>query len=323
MARLFLKHSTSYSYSELITESANQILLYPYNDLNQQIVNHQIKITNDPSIFTYLDSYNNRVGFFTYLHPHDNLIIISEAEIISKKIEIPYIDLKISSQWEMIEKLSDSTDFFEFIYTNNHSDKLAIKVIDKLMKSDLTPLNVAFELNSYIYKNFDYVKGVTNVNTNVDDVWQLKSGVCQDFTNIMLQLCRLCKIPSRYVSGYICESKGLRGYGSTHAWVEVFIPTYGWFGLDPTNNCFANDLHIRLAVGKNYNDCSPVKGVYTGNATQQMEVKVHMATKKSQSNFPKTEITPFDKNNIPFESEEMNSYRQNLEKKQQQQQQQQ
>ena len=63
MARLFLKHSTSYSYSELITESANQILLYPYNDLNQQIVNHQIKITNDPSIFTYLDSYNNRVGF--------------------------------------------------------------------------------------------------------------------------------------------------------------------------------------------------------------------------------------------------------------------
>ena len=147
MARLFLKHSTSYSYSELITESANQILLYPYNDLNQQIVNHQIKITNDPSIFTYLDSYNNRVGFFTYLHPHDNLIIISEAEIISKKIEIPYIDLKISSQWEMIEKLSDSTDFFEFIYTNNHSDKLAIKVINKLMKSDLTPLNVAFELN--------------------------------------------------------------------------------------------------------------------------------------------------------------------------------
>ena len=139
----------------------------------------------------------------------------------------------------------------------------------------------------------------------------------------MLQLCRLCKIPSRDVSGYICESKGLRGYGSTHAWVEVFIPTYGWFGLDPTNNCFANDLHIRLAVGKNYNDCSPVKGVYTGNATQQMEVKVHMATKKSESNFPKTEITPFDNNNKPFESEEMNSYRQNLEKKQQQQQQQQ
>ena len=137
----------------------------------------------------------------------------------------------------------------------------------------------------------------------------------------MIFLCRKAKIPTRYVSGYVFASEGLRGAGATHAWVEVFIPNYGWLGLDPTNNCIANDFHIRLAVGRNYDDCAPVKGVYKGNQTQLMNVNVHLDTKRKTKDFEL--LNKQNHENPNFEINSQNSFRKNLEMIQQQQQQQQ
>ena len=86
MKRFFLKHTTTYNYSNFVYESSNKLHLYPYNDLNQQIVNHKINIPGNPLIDSYIDDYNNRVGFFTYTPPHKFLRITSEAEIIKKRI---------------------------------------------------------------------------------------------------------------------------------------------------------------------------------------------------------------------------------------------
>ena len=81
----------------------------------------------------------------------------------------------------------------------------------------------------------------------------------------MLQVLRTLNIPSRYVSGYICPNKsGFRGEGATHAWVEAWIPRSGWMGIDPTNNVWVTNTHVKLATGRNFADCSPVKGVFQG-----------------------------------------------------------
>jgi transglutaminase-like putative cysteine protease len=91
----------------------------------------------------------------------------------------------------------------------------------------------------------------------------------------MLQILRTLKIPSRYVSGYICPNKrGLRGEGATHAWVEAWIPRYGWAGIDPTNNVWVTNTHVKLAVGRDFTDCSPVKGSFKGEARQHLSVYV-------------------------------------------------
>jgi transglutaminase-like putative cysteine protease len=83
------------------------------------------------------------------------------------------------------------------------------------------------------------------------------------------------KIPSRYVSGYICPNKnGMRGEGATHAWIEALIPGYGWAGIDPTNNVWVTNKHIKLAVGRNFNDCTPIKGTFKGSADQNLSVYV-------------------------------------------------
>ena len=129
----------------------------------------------------------------------------------------------------------------------------------------------------------------------------------------------MSKIPTRYVSGYVFADEGLRGAGATHAWAEILIPNYGWLGLDPTNNCVADQFHIRLAVGRNYNDCAPVKGVFKGDETQLMDVKVHLDTKRKTKNLTTlTQESTYEENQKTFNQ---NSYRRNLEMIQQQQQQ--
>ena len=109
----------------------------------------------------------------------------------------------------------------------------------------------------------------------MDEILEFKSGVCQDFAHVLLEMLRSISIPSRYVSGYICPNKdGARGAGATHAWVEVYLPSIGWVGIDPTNNVWVTDHHVVLAVGRHFNDCSPVKGTFKGPANQALSVLV-------------------------------------------------
>ena len=133
---------------------------------------------------------------------------------------------------------------------------------------------------------------------------------------------RLMDIPARYVSGYICPNKnGMRGEGATHAWVEAWIPDYGWLGLDPTNNCIANETHVRLAVGKNFSDCSPVKGTYRGTSNHTMEVSVIVAYEDGHTSSPAAEMTLQPTAPMSTTSVYNNSFRRHLEMQQQQQQQ--
>ena len=104
---------------------------------------------------------------------------------------------------------------------------------------------------------------------------EIKKGVCQDFAILLLQLLRSTGIPSRYVSGYICPNKNeLRGEGATHAWVEIYSPKQGWLGLDPTNDIWTMDNHVKLSTGRNFNDCTLVKGTFKGLARQTLSVSV-------------------------------------------------
>ena len=112
---------------------------------------------------------------------------------------------------------------------------------------------MSIALNEYVYNSFKYITGITNVETTLDEVWNLKAGVCQDFAHMLLVMLRMLGIPARYVSGYVCPNKnGMRGEGATHAWVEAYIPYYGWLGLDPTNNCIANELTCPACSGKEF-----------------------------------------------------------------------
>jgi transglutaminase-like putative cysteine protease len=253
------------------------------------------------------------------------LIINSRLTVITKHRPLPVNDIFPSQQWQYLANLQHMVPYIDFLKQEYFEglDELE-KIVEAERLKDETPYQVALHFCQYVYDNFEYIKGVTTVETKLDEIWKLKAGVCQDFAHILMEMLRLVQIPARYVSGYICTSKnGLRGEGATHAWAEAYIPDYGWLGIDPTNNCIANETHIRLAVGRNFPDCSPVKGVYKGASGHKLEVSVSVDDDNTMppADFtPVTEITP---STAPVTTFARNSYQRYMEMVEQQQQQQQ
>jgi transglutaminase-like putative cysteine protease len=111
----------------------------------------------------------------------------------------------------------------------------------------------------------------------------------------------------------------MRGEGATHAWIEAYIPFNGWVGLDPTNNCFAEDLYVRLAVGRSFADCSPVKGTYKGTAGQVLEVGVSVSYENGKTSTEEETTTVLTPQPSADGIDGSNSYRRYMEMMQQQQ----
>jgi transglutaminase-like putative cysteine protease len=257
-------------------DSANQIILYPIKDVYQEVLQHSIQISGNPEVEIHQDYYGNEVGTFTHSKPHNELVIDSRLLVVTKPRPMPVEKIGKEDQWSLYLQFNNQVPYIDFLKASKF-EKLA--EVETLISADEyrnhSPLELAKLFSTYIYTNFTYRKGITTVETTIDEIWKIKSGVCQDFAHMLLTLLRLVKIPARYVSGYICPHKnGMRGEGATHAWVEAYIPEYGWLGIDPTNNCIANETHVRLAVGKNFTDCSPVKGTYRGTSNHTLEVAV-------------------------------------------------
>lgn len=316
MATFYIKHITKFSYSSPVVDGANLIRLHPINDAYQKVISHYISVTKNPFVETYNDFYNNRIGTFLITEPHDELTITSEVELITYDKLFPEDTVDSKTQWAELKSKKYESEIIDFIKPTTFSgSEDVLNLITSKKLTQKTPYKVVLELCEYVYSNFKYVKGVTDVDSTLDDVWKLKAGVCQDFTNILLQMVRLCGIPARYVSGYICPAEdNTRGLGATHAWIEAYIPFYGWFGVDPTNNAIANENHVRLAVGRDYTDCSPVKGVFKRKVESDLFVKVEISSTKNKEAI---EVPP----NTFTGSKTTNSYQQNLDRIQHQQQQ--
>lgn len=318
MPQFKIKHITKYTYKGLVRDSANQIILFPIKDEHQEVLDHELKITGDPNVDVYRDYYGNEVGSFTNCDPHAELVIYSKILVNTNPKALPIDDFFALHHWDELTKAKHQIPYIDYLKQEFFEGFEELKtVIEKEKTTNETPYAVARRFNQYVFTNFKYIPGITTVESTLDEVWKLKAGVCQDFAHILLVMLRSINIPARYVSGYICPHKnGMRGEGATHAWVEAYIPTYGWLGLDPTNNCIASETHVRLAVGRNFSDCSPVKGVYKGAAEHKLEVSVTVSYENEDEEKADAEIIPVT---VPESAFPLNSFQQYLEMQQQQQ----
>lgn len=118
-----------------------------------------------------------------------------------------------------------------------------------------------------LYQQFQYVQGVTVIGTTAEEAMRMGKGVCQDYSHILLSLCRMEQIPARYIVGM------LMGEGLSHAWIEIYQDS-AWIALDPTNNLMVDDQHIKISNGRDFEDCKINQGVFFGNANQSQKVSV-------------------------------------------------
>lgn len=315
MAKFYIKHLTKYTYNNTVIDAANLIRLHPLNDDYQKVISHTISVTHNAYIQQFIDFYNNTFGTFMITEPHKELFIESVVEVDTFNKMFPNDSSPIDEQWAELKSIQKHIDYIDFTFYDKIFAKNtdALDLIKAINTKVLSPYQVVLQLCEYVYKNFNYIQGITTVNSTPEEAWDLKAGVCQDFTNVLLQLVRMAGIPARYVSGYICTNDILtRGEGATHAWVEVYLPFYGWLGVDPTNNTIANENHVRLAVGRHYADCAPVKGVYKGNVEATLLVKVVISTtKNNQLNYTDTkDFVPLSTNNSYLKNLEIIQYQQ-------------
>lgn len=288
--RFHLEHRTAYRYAGTASESFMEARLTPVTDERQRLISR--KFTTDPAcnVHTYTDYFGNGVETFSIIHRHETLLLVSTSEVETFPLELPRaaVDISVAEAQQIYR--ADKLALFEFLTRSNAIEHTP--EIEQLSRTFFKPGAALgpslLELNSWITGHFKYAPGKTKIDTPVSTVLRTRTGVCQDFAQVMIALLRAARIPARYVTGYIetdAQQKAaeggvkdikLVGASESHAWVEVFMPGGFWWPLDPTNRCVAGERHVKLAVGRDYQDCTPTRGVFKGTTTDQLKVSVVM-----------------------------------------------
>jgi transglutaminase-like putative cysteine protease len=274
MAIFSIHHITKYEYDRPIKESVNSIKMYPYNYAMQQTLLHELTITGNPEVNSFVDYWGNREGIFNVSQQHKELII--ESRLTIQTFAPILYNTPAVFLGDLPNQIQQDLHLLELARPSRlESEDLMQKAIRLIQPDNKDIFTIIQDTGTYVYESFQYIKGITTIETTVDELMIKRMGVCQDFAHVMLEILRGLGIPGRYVSGYICPNKnGMRGEGATHAWVEAYIPHIGWVGIDPTNNTLANENHIKLACGRDFTHCSPVKGIFKGPAQQSLSVYV-------------------------------------------------
>lgn len=300
-----IHHITKYEYDRPVSESINEIRIFPFQCPEQEVLQHDLLITGQPEVQVFNDYWGNKTGLFSLIESHRQLTI--ESKLIVRTTMASQLRVNFHSGFAALQQESASSlQLLELTRPDSIEQQNLIREITAQVYAEGKSVAHTVEHSSeFIFKHFKYTKGITTIETTVDEILQHQGGVCQDFAHVLLQILRTLNIPCRYVSGYICPNKnGMRGEGATHAWVEAWIPGYGWAGIDPTNNVWVTNNHVKLAVGRNFGDCSPIKGTFKGPSRQDLFVFVSVGYEDGHI-FQETTRVKLEKQEKTAEEEEV------------------
>jgi transglutaminase-like putative cysteine protease len=278
---LAVRHSTRYQYDETVRESVMELWMQPQKRSTQRLISFELELDPAAQLFSYADTFGNAVYHFDIPQPHDRLTIMARSAVETEPPPaLP--DALDRGEWDRLKSDFVRGEHFDFLRPHGFagpSKALAAFVKEKSLEELRVrdPLRALMDLNTAIYEAFAYEAGVTRADSPIEDVLKARKGVCQDFAHVMIAICREWGIPARYVSGYLFTDRKAGDRSdpdATHAWVEVFLPSLRWVGFDPTNNILAAERHIACAVGRDYSDVPPSRGVYKGEAESELAVGV-------------------------------------------------
>jgi len=274
-----VRHLTRFTYDNPISESVMEVRMQPRTEQHQRCLGFELTTTPRATITAYGDPLNNIVHHFDIPGRHGQLTIVAEA--IVEFVGAPSLpDALPIDAWDDVEALGRSQVHWDGL---QHSVLARETPPLKAFAATLSnghrrdPLSEVLAINEAIHRRFTYRQQVTGVDSPIDEALAARRGVCQDFAHIFIALARELGIPARYVSGYLFrgdDSQDRSAPDATHAWAEAFLPQLGWVGFDPTNNLIAEERHIRVAIGRDYADVPPTRGVYKGASEMRTELAV-------------------------------------------------
>jgi transglutaminase-like putative cysteine protease len=284
MNRYRLVHVTEFSYDAPVSESYNEVRLRPLQDETQSCLS--FRLTTDPpsNAAAHFDYFGNYVHRFNIPHKHRRLRVQADSVVLVQS-PAPFPSQSAALR-ELPDREAELDQYYDYRRPTGYIPFVpALRDLVQRVEAGCngTCMGFALEAMRAVHESFRYEKGATHVSSSVCDTLAAGAGVCQDFAHILLGVVRMKGLPARYVSGYLVPKSTAQpgasieevvGGQASHAWMEVFIPGAGWLGLDPTLGAPAGVQHVRLAYGLDYGDAAPVRGVYKGQAGQNLSVDV-------------------------------------------------
>jgi transglutaminase-like putative cysteine protease len=278
-------HRTEYRYPSTVSSSFGEIVMLPRELAGQSCLRSALTIEPEPhDLRERLDFFGNRTAYFAVLAPHTRLSVTATSLVRVRDRQVrPSAQAELP--WEQARDGSldgDGLDVRQFVLDSPQvtiSEQLAEYAAPSFPPGGPVLASVV-DLSSRIHRDFEFLPGVTEVKTTIEEVFARRAGVCQDFAHVAIGCLRSLGLAARYVSGYL-ETRPppgrarLAGADVSHAWVSVFLPGAGWADVDPTNDQLVNDRYVTTAWGRDYTDVPPLKGViFTQGDVQDLRVSV-------------------------------------------------
>ena len=275
-------HETVYRYETPVETSTHTVRLQPVRDLTQDVLEYKLEISPPGQAFSYEDVFGNHVLSFQISQPYRELWVRAQTKVRTFHVET-HSSLRSTSiplVWMPWQRQMMNPFLLPPELPETELRELSGFAMSFAARREHDLLETLIDLNETLHKDFKYIPGVTTFETSAFDVFQERRGVCQDFANLFICLARLLGVPARYRVGYI--HTGAAYYNqiqsdASHAWAEVYLPSVGWRGFDPTNGCLVDLDHIRVAAGRNFRDATPTAGtLYAGGHGEKLEVSVQV-----------------------------------------------
>ncbi|MFJ8108900.1 transglutaminase N-terminal domain-containing protein [Streptomyces sp. NPDC096132] len=271
--RLRIRHTTRVSYAQAAVSSHNEVRMTPLTLPGQTTLDSRVTIRPAATTWSYWDYWGTQVTAFELMDPHADLTITASSLVETAPPDEPVPALA----WPEIAERVATSRLLEFAGPTVRTT-VPPKLVKKARKAvaGLDPHETAVAVSSLVADRVAYLPGATGVNTSAAEAWEQGAGVCQDIAHLTIALLRGLGLPTRYVSGYLHPEREAELHrpvaGQSHAWIEYWAGD--WHGYDPTNRTRADESHVVVGRGRDYDDVTPHKGIYRGVAGGPPEVTV-------------------------------------------------
>ena len=289
MPLLTIHHKTQYRYTHPVAFGEHRIMLRPRDGHDLRVLAGELNIEPQPMTLRYIhDVFGNSVAIATF----DERARILSFDSTATVEHTPADEFALTPD--------DAAYFYPFLYNGEElpdllqfispqygdpDGELSAWARNFLDAQGPTPtFNILSGMTYGIRKEFKYRKRHEHGTQHPLDTLQTKSGTCRDYALFMIEALRRLGIAARFVSGYLFvhgdRTHGYVGGGSTHAWVQVYLPSAGWIEFDPTNGIVGNRDLIRVAVARDPRQAIPLHGTYLGSADAfvSMDVSINVVS---------------------------------------------
>jgi transglutaminase-like putative cysteine protease len=265
--KLHIEHKTIFTYNKPVRESVGELRLRPRDEAGQTCLSFRVQTDPATSIDQLVDRFGNAIHCYSILPPHNRLVVTAASLVETSAVAL--IEAPPLTPLQRHDFLSPS----QYVPC---TDELAAFAREHAPEGGSSE-QIVLALGHAISTTCVYEPGSTDISTAADAVLAGRRGVCQDFAHLLIALCRCLGLPARYVSGYLHDA-AVRpdAIVASHAWAEVFLEGRGWLGLDPTHDRVSGGNYVRVALGRDYADATPARGIYLGDAEDTLEVRVRV-----------------------------------------------